>query len=125
MLFHGTAVKEAARITDDISSFPEVTIKVPNKTEDFTFAFVVSNGTVFDIVKKSPENVTDYVTADQTCKAKGGFLAVIDSSVKQQIIQDLIKQHVVNFTQLKATYIFGKFFFLKLQWRKGYSMITS
>ena len=88
--------------------FLDKEIQVPNRTEDSTFVFTINNGSVFDIIKKSFSNVTDYVSANQTCQAKGGYLAVIDSSVKQEVIEELIHQHLTNFTLQKASYLIGK-----------------
>jgi hypothetical protein len=59
-------------------------------------------------VKKS--NATTYETANQTCQTKGGYLAVIDSRVQQDIVQNLIKIHMTNFTVTKAAYLFGMAF---------------
>ena len=81
---------------------------VPNKTEDSTFVYTISNGSVYYIVKKS--NATTYETANQTCQTKGGYLAVIDSRVQQDIVQNLIKIHMTNFTVTKAAYLFGTAF---------------
>jgi hypothetical protein len=89
--------------------FADKEIKVPNKTEDSTFVFTISNGSVFDIIKKPFANVTDYLSANQTCQAKGGYLAVIDSSVKQQVVEGLIRQHLSNFSLQKASYLIGMF----------------
>jgi len=86
--------------------FLDIEIQVPDKTVDSTFVFSISNGSVFDIVKTS--DVTDYETANQSCKAKGGYLVVIDSPIKQDIIEDLIRQHLTNFTLQKASYLIGK-----------------
>ena len=86
-------------------SFPDKEIQVPDNTDDSTFVFSISNGSVFDIVKTS--NETDYETANQSCQAKGGYLAVIDSSIKQEVIEELIRQHFTNFTQQKASYLIG------------------
>ncbi len=86
--------------------FLDIEIQVPDKTEDSTFVFSISNGSVFDIVKTS--DVADYETANRSCQAKGGYLMVIDSPTKQDIIEDLIKQHLTNFTLQKASYLIGK-----------------
>ncbi len=75
---------------------------------DSTFIFTIFNASVFDIIKKPFSNVTDYVSANLTCNTKGGHLAVIDSSVKQVVIEGLIRQHLANFTLQKASYLFGK-----------------
>jgi hypothetical protein len=83
-------------------------VLVPNKTEDSTFVYTISNGSVYYIVKKS--NATTYETANQTCQTKGGYLAVIDSRVQQDIVQNLIKIHMTNFTVTKAAYLFGMAF---------------
>ncbi len=86
--------------------FAEKEIQVPNKSNDSTFVFAISNGTVYDIVKNS--DVLDYQTANQSCQAKGGFLAAIDSSIKQEIIEVLIRQHLANFTLQTGSYLIGK-----------------
>jgi len=87
--------------------FLEEEIQVPNKSEDSTFVFSISNGSVYDIVKRS--DVTDYVTANQSCQAKGGHLAVIDSSFKQEVIEALIRKHLSNFTLQTGSYLIGTF----------------
>ena len=87
--------------------FLETEIQVPNVTDDSTFVFTISNGTVYDIVKRS--NSTDYATANLSCQNKGGFLAVIDTKFKQNLIQDLIRKYLTNFKQQKGTYLFGEF----------------
>ena len=87
--------------------FLEKELQIPNKSDDLTFVFTISNGSVYDIVKKS--YVTDFETANQSCQAKGGFLAVIDSSVKQEFIEVLIKQHITNFSLPTGSYLLGIF----------------
>ena len=84
----------------------ETEIQVPNATDDSTFVYTISNGNVYDIVKRS--NSTDYATANLSCQNKGGFLAVIDTKFKQNLIQDLIRKYLANFKQQKGTYFFGE-----------------
>jgi hypothetical protein len=52
--------------------------------------------------------IPDYPTANQTCQTKGGYLAVIDTSTKQDIVQTLIKKHFEAFSTKKASFLLGK-----------------
>ena len=94
-------------ICNNFIFFAENIVLVPNKTEDSTFVYTLVNATVFHIIKRS--NITDYVTANQSCQAKGGHLAVIDTVLKQNIIQNLTIQHMRNFTMQKGVYLIGTF----------------
>ena len=85
----------------------ETEIQVPNNTDDSTFVYIISNGTVYDIVKRS--NSTDYATANLSCQNKGGFLAVIDTKFKQDLIQNLIRNYFTSYKEQKGTYLFGDF----------------
>ncbi len=73
--------------------------------------FTISNGSVFDIAKTS--DLTDYLSANQSCQAKNGYLAIIDSSFKQDIIEELIRQHLSNYSLQKASYLIGKYYRFK------------
>jgi hypothetical protein len=90
----------------------ETEIQVPNKTDDSTFVFTISNGTVYDIVKSS----SDYAAASLSCAIKGGYLAVIDTAFKQDMIQNLIRKHLSNYTQQRGTFLFGNIEFFIIQY---------
>ena len=52
---------------------------VPNKTQDNTFVYIESNGTVYDVIKKTGPDVKDYSTARQVCQQKGGDLVTFNT----------------------------------------------
>ena len=54
---------------------------VPNKTQDNTFVYIVSNGTVYDVIKRTGSSVKDFLTARQVCQQKGGDLVSISLKI--------------------------------------------
>ena len=80
---------------------------LPNKTENISYVYTISNGSVFEIAKTKPENVTNYNTANVSCQARGGYLAVIDTQLKQDNLTDLVKEHLITFTPAKGIYLLG------------------
>ena len=81
---------------------------LPNKTENISYVYTISNGSVFEIAKTKPENVTNYNAANVSCQARGGYLAIIDTQLKQDNLTDLVKEHLVAFTTAKGIYLLGK-----------------
>ena len=91
------------------SLFSEKEILVPNKTDNNSFVYNSTNGSIFWIPKNFSSAITDYLTANQSCQAKGGaHLAVIDSDVKQNVVQSLIKKHTDVFGTKTASFLLGK-----------------
>ena len=80
---------------------------LPNKTENTSFVYTVTNGSVFEISNAKPENVTNDSSANASCQAKGGHLAVIDTQMKQDYLNDLVKRHLEAFTPVKGIYLLG------------------
>ena len=62
---------------------------------------------MFKIGKAKLENVTNYNTANVSCQARGGYLAVIDTQLKQDNLTDLVKEHLITFTPAKGIYLLG------------------
>jgi hypothetical protein len=89
-------------------NFSEKDIIAPNITDDSSFVFTSSNGSIFSITKNLSATGTNYLTANQSCQDKGGYLAVIDTTQKQEIIQSLIRKHIVAFGTKKASFLLGK-----------------
>jgi hypothetical protein len=89
-------------------NFSEKDIIAPNINDDSSFVFTSSNGSIFSITKNFSVTVTNYLTANQSCQDKGGYLAIIDTTEKQDIVQSLIGKHSVAFGTKKASFLLGK-----------------
>jgi hypothetical protein len=81
-------------------------IFVPNKTDNSSYVYSISNGSVISIDKTF--NGTDFMSANKSCQTYGGYLAVIDTQEKQDFIQNLIRTAFSTFSIKKASFLIGK-----------------
>ena len=80
-------------------------IFVPNKTDNSSYVYTISNGSVISI--DNTFNGTDYLSANKSCQTYGGYLTVIDTQDKQNNIQKLIRTFFSTFSIKKASFLIG------------------
>jgi len=88
-------------------------IFVPNKTDNSSYVYTISNGSVIFIDKTF--NGTDYLSANKICQTYGGYLTVIDTQDKQENIQNLIRSSFSTFSIKKASFLIGEMFYNKIK----------